>query len=131
MDLSIKVNLVIELPGSTMYSKQECLKELTDKDNNTVIAEDIDKYNQHTLKGTDKKGVPYVIHYKTRKAKPALQVLAISKYAYDYMISDECPEWERKNDWKLKNADSRLSSHLHRIASDMRGTVKAVDVYED
>lgn len=112
----VKVNLTIALPGRTMLSKQECLKQLKtpkvikkgkyagqqmrDKEGNLLYVYknvlDLDKHDAQSVKvkvlnpDTDKMESE-VIHFFTRKCIPATQTINISLEAYNYYISDEVP----------------------------------------
>lgn len=108
-----KVSLTIALRGSTMLSKQECLKELTepmlikkgphkgkpmkDKQGNIIyttrLVVDPEKIEHHEIRLTDKNNkVTEILGFNTRGFKPAKQVLNISMEAYKYFISNEVPE---------------------------------------
>ena len=103
------MSLTIELPGSQMVSKQECLKNLrkpvlskrTGKQLfkngkpvfKTELVEDYDKCDKHTLKVYDKVKKEYqFIHYFTRKSIPAKQSIDMSYEAYEYMTGNDFPE---------------------------------------
>lgn len=106
---NIKMSLVIELPGSKMLSKQECLKQLkkpvlskrTGKQLykngkpvfKTEIVDDFDKCNKHIIKVYDNVRKEYqLIHYFTRKSVPARQSINMSYEAYEYMTGNNFPE---------------------------------------
>ena len=143
----IKVNLSIVLPGSVMFSKEECLKttqkviEKTNKKTGKVYkktvnvkVEDLDKMNKHSLKVTEyvnDKPVSEVITFYTRKTKPATQSLNICKEAYSSMISGECPYWSKPKVWNNLNDKQRLEAHLQRIAEGLGGTSFTYKVFED
>lgn len=109
--VDVKVNLTVLLPGSTMMSKQECLKQLKeevkdkkghvlkDKKGNvrfrTRLVPDPEKHDYHSVKVIDKNGRPEYLPYYTRKCIPAKQVLNISTAAYFYFISNEVPQGYR------------------------------------
>lgn len=107
--IDIKVSLTMVIPGATMLSTQECVKQLKkpvmskrtgkqvkDRKGNLLWryeeVPDLDKLNRHDIKisTTDKKEVE-VISFYTRKTKPARQVLNISREAYKYFVSNEMP----------------------------------------
>lgn len=143
----IKLSLSIELRGSTMFSKEECLKttqkviEKTSKKTGktykkkvNVLVDDLDKMDSHTLKVVDyvdKKPVSEYIHFHTRKSKPATQSLNICKEGYNCMISGECPYWSKPKVWNNLNKKERLEAHLQRIAEGLGGTSYTYQIFED
>lgn len=170
-----KVNLTILLQGSTMLSEGDCSKEVKrpviiqkgkysgkqkkDKDGNlvfeSVIVPDLDKLDRHSLRVTYrdeelKKKVVDIIHFGTRKCKPAKQVLNICEESYRYMISNEVPEgFVRPHSfipnksmlkkgvnataqaWRIKSPKERLEWHLERIAASMNGKVEDYLILND
>lgn len=147
MNNEIKVNLSVVLPGSVMFSKEECLKttqkviEKTNKKTGktykkkvNVLVDDFDKMDSHTLKVVDyvdKKPVSEIITFHTRKTKPAAQSLNICKEAYDSMISVECPYWSKPKVWNSMSKKERLEAHLQRIAEGLGGTSYTYQIFED
>ena len=105
----IKLSLSIELQGSTMLSKEECLKtthKVIEKKTKAgkvykktikVKVEDWDKMEKCSMKVTNRDDTnPEIITFYTRKCKPATQSLNMSKEAYEYMIDkDSCPSWSK------------------------------------
>lgn len=80
-----------------MFSKKECLKTTRKvkvlKNGKKIFkketAEDPEKVIVHTIRvDGKKKEKPEVIHYTTRKFKPAKQTINISRDAYEGMIDD-------------------------------------------
>lgn len=145
MNNEIKVSLTILLPGSEMISRQECLKtiqkEVTKKNFKTgklykktidVTVEDWDKCDKHQLKVSGKKGEEAeIITFFTRKMKPATQTINLNKDAYNYMTSNECPEWHKRSLWMQLSKRQKLEEHLKRIAKNFNGTIKTYQVFED
>lgn len=142
---SIKVNLSVVLPGSTMLSKEECLKTIqktvekknkkgkTYKKTVDTVVDDIDKMDINTLKVVDKDGKnPEYIHFYTRRSKPASQSLNINEDAYKYMISSDCcPEWCKIGKWNSMSKKERLESHLKRITEHLGGISYSYQVFND
>lgn len=142
--IDIKVSLSVELPGSTMFSKEECLKtthKVIDKKTKAgkvykktikVEVEDWDKTSEHSMKVTNRNGEnPEVITFRVRKCKPATQSLNMSREAYDYMTSRECPAWEKLSKWGQMTATQRLESHIRRIVEHLGGVSYTYQVFED
>lgn len=137
----IKLSLSIELQGSTMSSKEECLKTtqkvITTKNGRkrtvTKVVEDWDKMNKHTIRVTDTNGTnPEIITFHTRKCKPATQSLNISKEAYEYMIGkDSCPSWSKPGKWAAMSEKERLEAHLQRTVEHLGGISYTYQVFED
>lgn len=111
MDTNIKISLSIELPGSTMFSKEASFK------NATPLP---DKHNKEFMKIKNGNGNLETITINTRKCIPAKQVINISEEAYNYFISDEKPP-EYRSDWKKMSSAARLYYHLDSIAKAMGG----------
>lgn len=125
----IKVNLIVELPGRTMLSKQECLKQLK----NDEIVEDFDKMEEFSLRIYDPETNKHLtIKPRIRKCKPAIQSLNICKEAYEYMISkNSIPSSIRENNWLLMSQKSRLEYHLKEISESLGGISFIYQVIED
>lgn len=158
---NIKMSLTIELPGSQLLSKQECLKQLkkpviskrTGKQLfrngkpvfKTVLVDDFDKCDKHTVKSNGQ-----FIHYFTRKSVPAKQHIDMSYEAYQYMTGNSFPEgYQAPHDfmpnktllkkgigrtqqaWMHLSEDEKLMWHFSRIAADRHGRVVDYIVYQD
>lgn len=141
----IKLSLSIELQGSTMFSKEECLKttrkviERKTKSGKVfkktiyVQTEDLDKMTKGSVRITDKNGKnPEIITFHTRKCKPATQTINISKEAYEYMISkDSCPPCFKPREWSTMNKKERLEVHLKRTVEYLGGTSYSYQIFGD
>lgn len=136
----IKLSLSIELRGSTILSKEECLKTTQEtiikngrKRTVTKVVEDWDKMEKHTMRVTDKDGTNLeIITFHTRKCKPATQSLNMSKEAYEYMIDkDSCPSWSKPGKWAAMSEKERLEAHLQRTVEHLGGVSYAYQVFED
>lgn len=137
----IKLSLSIELRGSTMFSKEKCLKTtqetITTKNGRkrtvTKVVEDWDKMEKHTMRVTDTNGTnPEIITFHTRKCKPATQSLNMSKEAYEYMIDkDSCPSWSKPGKWAAMSEKERLEAHLQRTVEHLGGVSYTYQVFED
>lgn len=141
----IKLSLSIELRGSTMFSKEECLKtthKVIEKKTKAgkiykktieVKVEDWDKMEKHTMRVTNNNGTnPEIITFHTRKCKPATQTINMSKEAYEYMISkDSCPPCFKPREWSAMNKKERLEAHLKRTVEHLGGVSYTYQVFED
>jgi hypothetical protein len=141
----IKLSLSIELQGSTMFSKEECLKtthKVIEKKTKAgkiykktikVKVEDWDKMEKHSMRVTDEGGInPEIITFHTRKCKPAAQSLNMGKEAYEYMIDkDSCPSWLKPSKWAAMSKKERLEAHLQRTVEYLGGTSYTYQVFED
>lgn len=143
----IKVNLSVILPGSVLFSKEECLKttqKVIEKKTKTgkvykktvkVQVEDWDKMDKHVLHVVDgyvdNKPVKEVLEIHTRKSKPATQSLNICKESYEYMTSKDCPSWSKPKVWNAMNKKERLESHLQRITEGLGGVSYTYQVFEE
>lgn len=141
---SIKLSLSILLPGSTMFSKQECLKQLTKPVKNrsgkvvrkkgkiltkTYTVPDFDKHDSFTLKIEQKGKAPEQIRVFTRKSKPARQIINMSEEAYQYMTSKEQPA-EFRGTWNALTIHQKLLWHCNRIAASLGGIVENFQVLD-
>ena len=144
MDTSIKVNLRIVLKDSTMLSEQECSKQLIKyvynkhtkkKEKVVTLAYDMDKVtpNRLFLDYKDESGNRHKepIHFLTRNTIPCKKSINISKYAYDYMVSSECPEWAKRGECKHLSKTQRLTQHMQRICDNEGGLSFEFQVFED
>lgn len=141
----IKLNLSIELLGSTMLSKEECLKttrKVIEKKTKAgkiykktieVKVEDWDKMEKHSMRVANINGTnPEIITFHTRKCKPATQSLNMSKEAYEYMINeDSCPSWSKPSKWAAMSEKERLEAHLQRTVEYLGGISYTYQVFED
>lgn len=141
----IKLSLSIELQGSTMFSKEECLKttrKVIEKKTKAgkiykktieVKVEDWDKVEKHSMRVANMNGTnPEIITFHTRKCKPATQSLKMSKEAYEYMIDkDSCPSWSKPGKWAAMSKKERLEAHLQRTVEYLGGTSYTYQVFED
>ena len=142
MDTSIKVNLSIVLPGSTMLSEQECSKQLKDtiikKGKKKIITKTVYNKENNTenrifLDYKDNDGIRHrePLFFMTRNTIPCKKSINISKEAYDYMVSSECPEWARTGEWKQLSRIKRLTSHMQRICDNEGGISFEFQIFED
>ena len=142
MDTSIKVNLSIVLPGSTMLSEQECSKQLKDtiikKGKKKIITKTMYNKENNTenrifLDYKDNDGIRHrePLFFMTRNTIPCKKSINISKEAYDYMVSAECPAWEKMGEWKQLSRIKRLTSHMQRICDNEGGISFEFQIFED
>ena len=146
MNNEIKVNLNIVLPGSILFSEEECLKKTQKtiikktktgkiyKKIITVKEPDYNKLEKHTFRTTeyvDEKTTSKVITFHTPKTKPAAQSLNINYESYKYMISAECPYWTRQKIWNNLSKKERLEAHLQRITESLKGLSYTYVIFED
>ena len=142
MDTSIKVNLSIVLPGSTMLSEQECSKQLKDtiikKGKKKIITKTVYNKEKNTenrifLDYKDNDGIRHrePLFFMTRNTIPCKKSINISKEAYDYMVSTECPAWEKMGEWKQLSRIKRLTSHMQRICDNEGGISFEFQIFED
>lgn len=146
MNSDVKVNLTITLKGSVIMSKEECLKtiqkEITKKNPKNgkamykkiidIQVEDWDKCDKNVIKVSEKNNNnPETITFFTRKTKPAIQVIGISNKAYDYMISNVCPEWSTMSEWARMSKKAKLESHFNNIAEYLGGKVSSYQIFDE
>lgn len=143
MDTSIKVNLSIVLPGSTMLSEQECSKKLIEwkynkrtkkKERIVTVTYDSNKTipNRVFLDYKDSSGRhKEPVYFETRCTISCKKSINITKEAYDYMISSECPAWEKMGEWKKLSRIKRLTSHMQRICDNEGGISFEFQIFDD
>lgn len=142
MDTSIKVNLSIVLQGRTMLSEQECSKQLKDtiikKGKKKIITKTVYNKENNTenrifLDYKDNDGIRHrePLFFMTRNTIPCKKSINISKEAYDYMVSAECPAWEKMGEWKQLSRIKRLTSHMQRICDNEGGISFEFQIFED
>ena len=124
----IKLSLNVVLPGRIMLSEQECSKNPEES------------FNHHSMVVTDEHHNKELIHFSTRKNKPAVQCLNISEDAYKAMTAkasnqkddmNNCPEWSKARDWYNLSKAQRLVAHLDRISKSIGGISFTYNVMED
>ena len=141
MDTSIKVNLSIVLQGRTMLSEQKCSKQLKDtivkKGKKKIITKTVYNKENNTenrifLDYKDASGRhKEPIYFMTRNTIPCKKSINISKEAYDYMVSSECPEWAKPGEWKQLSKIKRLTAHMQRICENERGISFEFQIFDD
>ena len=125
----VKLSLSIKLPGSVMYSQEGAkaleYQGLAGFTKHSLVVE------MHKRMGKKVKVDKETIHYKTRNTIPAVQNINISKDAYNYMTSKECPSFMTPKDWNRMSKIKRLEAHLAEIAESRGGTVMHYHIFED
>lgn len=145
--IDIKVSLIVAVPGTVPFSKQQCFKncKVTDKSGRThdveVPIESMTEPFIAFIPEKDPRSGKFVSMRRTlhiRRRQPAHQVINMCSQAYDCMIdAGACPEWFRvpgKNpvkEWKALNITQRLELHLKRVASDLGGVMASYSVADD
>lgn len=128
MNNTIKISLTINgIEGSTLVrrSEAEILKySYTEREMNP------------RKKFRGKEGLNVVrkgkVKYWPLEAVPASQHINMTKEAYDYMISSNCPAWFHKpKEWKRFNQTQRLECHLARTCQHFKGTSYSYIILED
>lgn len=122
----IKVSVSIVLQGGTLFTQEE--------------AETLEKeqpksgFEKHTqvVENPKNRKERQVIHYQTRKCRPASQSIKLCKEAYFHMIDKSaCPEWMKISKWASMSKKERLESHLQRLTEHLEGTSYTYQVFED
>lgn len=104
MDNIIKISLTIVVEGSTLVRKSEPI----------------------TLGKKSRKHYPL-------ESKDAIYHVSLTKEAYDYMTSNESPEWARVKfiKWKKLKPEERLELHMKRISDSYKGKSYKYSILED
>ena len=125
----VKLSLSIKLPGRVMLS-QERAKALEQQGlagftKHSLVVE------MHKRMGKKVKVDKETIHFKTRNTISAVQHINISREAYYYMISKDCPSFIKPKDWSRMSKVKRLEAHLNDIAESRGGTMLHYHIFED
>ena len=127
----VKLSVTIELPGSTMMTPQECGENPENYDRNWMLLS-VKTFDNKTKKYFYRKEP---LEFKTRKCKPATQVIKMSQEAYEYMTSTMCPEWfvyqGGIHKWKQFTPEQRLELHLERLRKAVGGRAYTYVVFGD
>lgn len=125
MENNIKISLTIELEGSTLIKGEPEVK------HNTITLKDL--YPERKFKGTEGKKVIRRVTYKTYSliAKPAFQKINMTKEAYDYMVSAECPSFADPKVWGRMSRDERLKAHFQRTCEHLGGKSFSYKILDD
>lgn len=122
----IKVSVTIILQGRVLLTQEEA--ETLEKIQPNRGFEKHFQIVENPKNRKDKK----VVHYTTRKCRPASQSIKLCKEAYLCMIDKSiCPEWEKKGQWATKSKKERLESHLKRLTEYFEGISFTYKVFED
>lgn len=120
MNDMIKVLLTINLEGGALARQSNKTQQpiLIDW---VIIERDLDP----TRKWGDKEGFKVVAkgstpHYPLESKECKLNI-KITEFAYDHMISNECPLWEKGKVWSKFSRKERLESHLATWCLDKKG----------
>lgn len=125
MNNTTKILLTIELEGGTLVKGEPQVKEYVLTKNDFMF--------KKKLKGKEgnkivKKGK--YIHYDYT-TKPAFQHINMSRDAYLYFISNECPEWSIPKIWSKLTPKERLEIHLLRTCQHFRGKSFSYEILDD
>lgn len=121
----VKVRLSLELPGGTMLSKQECLR-------NPLGKKKKDCYNYFHIEIDDKRSrKKEVINVAVRKCKTVKQNIKLSKEAYDFMTSSDCPNPQLKKKWNKFSINQKLQYHCSQIAEVLGAISFSFEVLDD
>lgn len=121
----IKVSVSIVLQGSILFTQEEAETLEKEQPNSG--------FEKQTQVVTDQNGKNRkVIHYQTRKCRPASQSIKLCKEAYLNMINkSKCPEWMKISKWTSMSNRERLEAHLQRLTEHLGGTSYTYKVFED
>lgn len=122
----IKVSVSILLPGSILFTQEEA--ETLEKEQPNSGFEKHTQVVENPKNRKDRQ----VIHYQTRKCRPASQSVKLCKEAYLHMIDKSaCPEWMKISKWAAMSKKERLESHLQKLTEHLGGISFTYKVFED
>jgi hypothetical protein len=124
-----KLNLNIILPGRTLLSAKECAE-------NPKESYERQKIRIETVEKDPKKKNKFIksvewIDIKVRKCRTASQSINMTKDAYDYMVSKECPYFAKPKDWARMSKVKRLEAHLEETCKALGGISYTYQIFED
>lgn len=122
-----KVNLNIILPGRVLMSSQECEKNPKLLEKQVIRVESLKKDKK---KRKFIKNIEYLNIY-VRKCKTASQSVNLTKQAYDYMTSKECPSFVIPKDWSRMSKVKKLEAHLEELCKALGGISYTYQIFED
>lgn len=123
-----KLNLNIVLRGRTLLSAKECAENPKESFEKQVIRVESAKPDKKKKKLI--KTVEYLdIH--VRKCRTASQSINMTKEAYDYMVSKECPYFAKPKDWARMGKKARLEAHLEETCKALGGISYTYQIFED
>lgn len=121
----IKVSLSLELRGGAMLSEQEC-------SGNSLGKKKQDCYDHFHMEVSDGKSKKKeVINVALRKSKTVKQNIKLSKEAYDYMTSSDCPNPRLKKEWDKFSINQKLQYHCAQIAEALGAIGFSFEVLDD
>lgn len=115
--METKVILTITIPGSTLLTETE--------------AKELDAYEEFTIPVLNERNKREILYIKARKTRNAQQVIKLSDEAYNYMTSNDTPEFYDKFIWNRLSKNQRLRSHLARISESLGGIHFNYEVLDD
>lgn len=126
---TIKLSVTVELQGSTMMTPQVCGENPENYDVNRVFLS-VKHYDKKTRKSFYR---TEPLFFETRKCIPAHQSINMSEEAYEYMISQACPEWYPLgiSKWKKLSPEERLELHLERTCKALNGKSYTYVIFGD
>lgn len=86
------------------------------------------RYNREDKDKIVRKGVRRINNVESVPCRKSIKLV---KEAYDYMISNEVPEWYYKKDWKRLTAKEKLELHLQRICDHNGGKTFTYNILEN
>lgn len=110
-----KLRVSVVLPGGVMYRSSQA--KALERKNGKGSGYD---YSRIELRGKD--GNPYHINVRSRKSRPAIQTINMSREAYYYMSGPEsCPVGMKPAVWGRMTARQRLEAHLDLTRQQLGG----------
>lgn len=122
-----KLNLNIILPGRVLLSSRECEENPKLLEKQVIRVESLkkDKKKKKLIKD-----VEYLNIY-IRTCKPASQSINLTKQAYDYMTSKDCPSFIKPKDWSRMSKVKKLEAHLEETCKALGGISYTYQIFED
>lgn len=105
--METRIILTINLPGAIMLTEKE--------------AAETNSYKEFTVNVLNEKNRRETLNIKTRGNRTAQQVIKMNDNAYDYMTSNEVPEFSNKFMWARMSKNQRLRAHLKNVSDSLGG----------
>lgn len=126
--IETKVNLNIVLKGSTPLSA----KEIAENPKNSYEKHKVTVSTTKKVKKGKKVTTTDNYEFFTKKTRDAILNVNLSKEAYTYMTSSECPTFiKNTKEWYKMNTTQRLEAHLDNLCKAHNGLSYTYFVFAD
>lgn len=111
----------ISLPGSQMYTEQECIEDPSKYKTESMFLSGTSKIKDKKTGKTKVVNDSGRVLFKIRKCIPAIMVVPIYDIQYEAWVSNEVPSFSNMKAWKKLSKDERVLAHINEIAESRNG----------